>query len=210
MTYATQHLGEAARVLAGIDAAVIESMATLLAQLRSRGGRLFFLGVGGSAANCSHAVNDFRKIAGIEAYTPVDNVAELTARVNDEGWESVFVNWLKGSRLDAKDMIFVFSVGGGSLEHNVSPNLVRALEYARGIGAQILGVVGRDGGYTAQVADACVIIPTINPETITPHAEAFQAVVWHLLVSHPAVKVAQTKWESTPAAVGRSSSIGTV
>lgn len=210
MTYATQHLGEAARVLAGIDAAVIESMATLLAQLRSRGGRLFFLGVGGSAANCSHAVNDFRKIAGIEAYTPVDNVAELTARINDEGWESVFVNWLKGSRLDAKDMIFVFSVGGGSLEHNVSPNLVRALEYARGIGAQILGVVGRDGGYTAQVADACVIIPTINPETITPHAEAFQAVVWHLLVSHPAVKVAQTKWESTPAAVGRSSSIGTV
>ena len=210
MTYATQHLDEAARVLAGIDAAVIESMATLLAQLRSRGGRLFFLGVGGSAANCSHAVNDFRKIAGIEAYTPVDNVAELTARVNDEGWESVFVNWLKGSRLDAKDMIFVFSVGGGSLEHNVSPNLVRALEYARGIGAQILGVVGRDGGYTAQVADACVIIPTINPETITPHAEAFQAVVWHLLVSHPAVKVAQTKWESTPAAVGRSSSIGTV
>jgi len=210
MTYATQHLDEAARVLAGIDAAVIESMATLLAQLRSRGGRLFFLGVGGSAANCSHAVNDFRKIAGIEAYTPVDNVSELTARINDEGWESVFVNWLKGSRLDAKDMIFVFSVGGGSLEHNVSPNLVRALEYARGIGAQILGVVGRDGGYTAQVADACVIIPTINPETITPHAEAFQAVVWHLLVSHPAVKVAQTKWESTPAAVGRSSSIGTV
>lgn len=210
MTYATQHLDEAARVLAGIDAAVIESMATLLAQLRSRGGRLFFLGVGGSAANCSHAVNDFRKIAGIEAYTPVDNVSELTARINDEGWESVFVNWLKGSRLDANDMIFVFSVGGGSLEPNVSPNLVRALEYARGIGAQILGVVGRDGGYTAQVADACVIIPTINPETITPHAEAFQAVVWHLLVSHPAVKVAQTKWESTPAAVGRSSSIGTV
>lgn len=210
MTYAKQHLDEAARVLAGIDAAVIESMATLLAQLRSRGGRLFFLGVGGSAANCSHAVNDFRKIAGIEAYTPVDNVSELTARTNDEGWESVFVNWLKGSRLDAQDMVFVFSVGGGSLEHNVSPNLVRALQYARQVGTQILGVVGRDGGYTAQVADACVIIPTINPETITPHAEAFQAVVWHLLVSHPAVKVAQTKWESTPAAVGRSSSIGTV
>jgi D-sedoheptulose 7-phosphate isomerase len=210
MTYAKQHLDEAARVLAGIDAAVIESMATLLAQLRSRGGRLFFLGVGGSAANCSHAVNDFRKIAGIEAYTPVDNVSELTARINDEGWESVFVNWLKGSRLDAQDMLFVFSVGGGSLEHNVSPNLVRALQYARQLGTQILGVVGRDGGYTAQVADACVIIPTINPETITPHAEAFQAVVWHLLVSHPAVKVAQTKWESTPVVVGRSSSIGTV
>lgn len=209
MTYAKQHLDEAARVLAGIDAAVIERMATLLAQLRSRGGRLFFLGVGGSAANCSHAVNDFRKIAGIEAYTPVDNVSELTARTNDEGWETVFVNWLKGSRLDAQDMLFVFSVGGGSLEHNVSPNLVYALQYARNVGAQILGIVGRDGGYTVQVADACVIIPTINPETITPHAEAFQAVVWHLLVSHPAVKVAQTKWESTPAAVGRSSSIGT-
>lgn len=210
MTYAKQHLDEAAMVLAGIDAAVIEEMASLLARLRNRGGRLFFLGVGGSAANCSHAVNDFRKIAGIEAYTPVDNVSELTARTNDEGWESVFVNWLKGSRLAAHDMLFVLSVGGGSLEHNVSPNLVRALQYARNVGTQILGVVGRDGGYTAQVADACVIIPTVNVETITPHAEAFQAVVWHLLVSHPAVKVAQTKWESTPAAVERSSSIATV
>ncbi|MDO8794527.1 MAG: SIS domain-containing protein [Vicinamibacterales bacterium] len=210
MTYAKQHLDEAALVLAGIDAAVIEKMASLLAGLRNRGGRLFFLGVGGSAANCSHAVNDFRKIAEIEAYTPVDNVSELTARTNDEGWESVFVNWLKGSRLAAQDMVFVLSVGGGSLEHNVSPNLVRALEYARILGTQILGIVGRDGGYTAQVADACVIIPTVNAETITPHAEAFQAVVWHLLVSHPAVKVAQTKWESTPAAVGRSSSIATV
>lgn len=210
MTYAKQHLDEAARVLAGIDAAVIEKMASLLVQVRSRGGRLFFLGVGGSAANCSHAVNDFRKIAGIEAYTPVDNVSELTARTNDDGWESVFVNWLKGSRLDAQDMLFVLSVGGGSLEHNVSSNLVHALQYARNVGAQILGIVGRDGGYTARVADACVIIPTINPETITPHAEAFQAVVWHLLVSHPAVKVAQTKWESTPNAVGQSSSIGTV
>jgi D-sedoheptulose 7-phosphate isomerase len=210
MTYAKQHLDEAARVLAGIDAAVIEKIASLLVQLRSRGGRLFFLGVGGSAANCSHAVNDFRKIAGIEAYTPVDNVSELTARTNDDGWESVFVNWLKCSRLDAQDMLFVLSVGGGSLEHNVSPNLVHALQYARNVGAQILGIVGRDGGYTARVADACVIIPTINPETITPHAESFQAVVWHLLVSHPAVKVAQTKWESTPNGVGQSSSIGTV
>jgi D-sedoheptulose 7-phosphate isomerase len=201
MTYAKQHLDEAALVLAGIDAAVIEKMASLLEGLRNRGGRLFFLGVGGSAANCSHAVNDFRKITAIEAYTPVDNVSELTARTNDEGWETVFVNWLKGSRLDAQDMLFVFSVGGGSLEHNVSPNLVRALEYARKVGTQILGIVGRDGGYTAQVADACVIIPTINAETITPHAEAFQAVVWHLLVSHPALKAAQTKWESTEAAV---------
>jgi len=185
-------------------------MAKELAALRERGGRLFFIGVGGSAANCSHAVNDFRKIAGFEAYTPVDNVAELTARTNDEGWESVFVNWLKVSRFAARDMVFVLSVGGGSLEHNVSPNLVRALEHARDVGARIVGIVGRDGGYTAQVADACVIVPTINPETITPHAEAFQAVVWHLLVSHPAVKLAQTKWESTPEAAGRSSSTGTV
>lgn len=209
MTYARQHLDEAARVLAGLDVSAVENMATLLAQLRRRGGRLFFLGVGGSAANCSHAVNDFRKIAGIEAYTPVDNVSELTARTNDDGWESVFVNWLKGSRLDGQDMVFVLSVGGGSLEHNVSPNLVHALEYARHVGAQILGIVGRDGGYTAQVADACVIIPTINPETVTPHTEAFQAVVWHLLVSHPAVKVSQTKWESTPAPAAPSSSIET-
>lgn len=209
MTYAQQYLDEAARVLAAIDVSAIERMASLLADLRSRGGRLFFLGVGGSAANCSHAVNDFRKIAGIEAYTPVDNVSELTARTNDEGWETVFVNWLKGSRLTAKDVLFVLSVGGGSLGRNISPNLVRALEYARQTGAGILGVVGRDGGYTAQVADACVIIPTVNAETVTPHAEAFQGVVWHLLVSHPAVKIAQTKWESTPAAVAQSSSIGT-
>ena len=158
MTYARQHLDEAARVLAGLDADEIEKMAALLVDLRATGGRLFFLGVGGSAANCSHAVNDFRKIAGFEAYTPVDNVAELTARTNDEGWDTVFVNWLKGSRFDARDMVFVLSVGGGSLEHNVSPNLVRALEHARGVGARIVGIVGRDGGYTAQVADACVIV----------------------------------------------------
>jgi len=210
MSYAKQHLDEAARVVAGLDTTAIEKMVTLLADLRARGGRLFFLGVGGSAANCSHAVNDFRKIAGIEAYTPVDNVSELTARTNDEGWESVFVNWLKGSRLQAKDMLFVFSVGGGSLEHNISPNLVLALQYAREVGTQVVGVVGRDGGYTAQVADACVIVPTVNPENITPHTEAFQAVVWHLLVSHPALKVAQTKWESTPTLVAPSSSIATV
>lgn len=199
MSYARQHLDEASRIIAGLDTAAIEKMAALLAGLRAGGGRLFFLGVGGSAANCSHAVNDFRKIAGIEAYTPVDNVSELTARTNDEGWESVFVNWLKGSRLTAKDMLFVFSVGGGSLAKNVSPNLVLALKYATEVGARILGIVGRDGGYTAEVADACVIVPTVNPDTITPHAEAFQAVVWHLLVSHPSLKAQQTKWESTAA-----------
>ncbi len=195
-SYARQHLDEAARILSAIDADLLDRMAGMLAALRSRGGRLFFLGVGGSAANCSHAVNDFRKIAGIEAYTPVDNVAELTARTNDEGWDTVFVEWLKGSRLRRGDMIFVFSVGGGSLENWISPNLVRALEYARDVGAEILGVVGRDGGYTAQVADACVIVPTVNPETVTPHAEAFQPVIWHLLVSHPAVSLTRTKWES--------------
>jgi D-sedoheptulose 7-phosphate isomerase len=199
MSYAKQHLAEAARVLADLDTGAIEKIAALLAELRARQGRLFFLGVGGSAANCSHAVNDFRKIAGIEAYTPVDNVSELTARTNDDGWESVFVNWLKGSRLSKRDMICVFSVGGGSLEPSISLNLVRALQLAREVGATIVGVVGRDGGYTAQVADACVIVPTVNAETVTPHAEAFQSVVWHLLVSHPAVKMAQTKWESTPA-----------
>jgi D-sedoheptulose 7-phosphate isomerase len=210
MSYAAQHLDETIRVIRGLDTAAIEKMATLLADVRVRGGRLFFLGVGGSAANCSHAVNDFRKIAGIEAYTPVDNVSELTARTNDEGWAHVFVEWLKGSRLQAKDMLFVFSVGGGSLERNISPNLVLALQYARQVGARIVGVVGRDGGYTAQVADACVIVPTINPETVTPHAEAFQAVIWHLLVSHPLVKAVQTKWESTPAVAVPSSSTATV
>jgi D-sedoheptulose 7-phosphate isomerase len=209
MSYAQQHLDEAARVVAGLDAVVIEKMVDLLVTLRERQGRLFFLGVGGSAANCSHAVNDFRKIAGIEAYTPVDNVSELTARTNDEGWNSVFVNWLKGSRLTPNDMIFVFSVGGGSLERNISPNLVLALQYAKQIGAQTIGVVGRDGGYTALVADACVIVPTVNAENVTPHTEAFQAVVWHLIVSHPALKIAQTKWESTPSAPAPSSSTAT-
>jgi len=209
MSYATQYLDEAARVVAGLDESAIEKMVTLLVDLRTRGGRLFFLGVGGSAANCSHAVNDFRKIALIEAYTPTDNVSELTARTNDEGWASVFVAWLKGSRLQARDMVFVFSVGGGSLERDISPNLVLALQYAREIGAQIVGVVGRAGGYTAQVADACVIVPTVNPETVTPHTEAFQAVVWHLLVSHPSLKAAQTKWESTPGLAAPCSLTGT-
>ena len=197
MSYARQHLNEAVEIIGRLDVAAIEAMAAMLARLRGEGGRLFFLGVGGSAANCSHAVNDFRKIAGIEAYAPTDNVSELTARTNDEGWASVFVEWLKVSRLQSTDMLFVLSVGGGNLEKNISPNLVSALQYAKQIGAKVLGVVGRDGGYTATIADACLIIPTVNPDTITPHSEAFQAVVWHLLVSHPVLKQHQTKWEST-------------
>ena len=196
MSYTQKHLDESMEVLRRLDVGAIERVAELLAALRTRAGRLFFLGVGGSAGNCSHAVNDFRKIAGIESYAPTDNVSELTARVNDEGWETVFVEWLKVSRLTSQDMIFIFSVGGGNLEKNISPNLVRALQYAKQVGTQIVGVVGRDGGYTATVADACVIIPTVNAETVTPHSEAFQAVVWHLLVSHPALKRTQTKWES--------------
>lgn len=197
MSYARQHLEEAQRVIDGLDAAAIEQVVDILHAVRERGGRVFFLGVGGSAANCSHAVNDFRKIAGFEAYAPTDNVAELTARTNDEGWASVFVEWLRGSRLRKDDAVFVFSVGGGSVERNISPNLVHALQLARQVGAAIVGVVGRDGGYTRQVADACVVIPTVNPDNITPHTEAFQAVVWHLLVSHPRLKRVATKWEST-------------
>jgi D-sedoheptulose 7-phosphate isomerase len=197
MTYTQQHLNETAKIVAQLDADVIERIAQLLSDLRANNGRLFFLGVGGSAANCSHAVNDFRKIAGIEAYAPTDNVSELTARTNDEGWATVFVEWLKVSHLRASDMLFVLSVGGGNVEKNISPNLVTALQYGREVGAKIVGIVGRDGGYTAQVADACVIVPTVNAENVTPHSEAFQGVVWHLLVSHPAVKVAATKWESS-------------
>ena len=196
MTYAAQHLAEAVDIIQKMDAAAIEKMADLLVKVKTDGGRIFFLGVGGSAGNCSHAVNDFRKIAGIESYAPTDNVSELTARTNDEGWATIFVEWLKVSKLTAKDMLFIFSVGGGNLEKNISPNLVEALKYAKTVGAKITGVVGRDGGYTAQVADACVIVPTVNPENITPHSEAFQAVVWHLLVSHPKLKANQTKWES--------------
>jgi len=196
-SYATRHLAEAVEILQRLDAGQIERLAEQMAAVRQRGGRLFFLGVGGSAANCSHAVNDFRKIAGIESYAPTDNVSELTARTNDEGWATVFVEWLKTSRLDADDAVFVMSVGGGSLENNISPNLVRALEYAQSVGAAILGIVGRDGGFTAQVGTAVVIVPTINPDTVTPHAEAFQAVIWHLLVSHPLLKARPTKWEST-------------
>ncbi|MDP6769021.1 MAG: SIS domain-containing protein [Arenicellales bacterium] len=197
MTYAQQHLEEASRIIAELDASAIESMAELLAKVREDGGRLFFLGVGGSAGNCSHAVNDFRKIVGLESYAPTDNVSELTARTNDEGWDTVFVEWLKTSRLGPTDAVFVFSVGGGDLEQNVSPNLVKALQHARDVGARITGVVGRDGGFTATVADVCLVVPTVNPQTITPHSEAFQAVIWHLLVSHPVLKARQTKWEST-------------
>ena len=196
MTYTQQHLDEALEIIRKIDVEAVERMAEMLARVKREGGRLFFLGVGGSAGNCSHAVNDFRKIVGIESYAPTDNVSELTARTNDEGWATVFVEWLKTSRLTTRDCVFVFSVGGGNVEKNISPNLVEALKYARQVGAKIAGVVGRDGGYTAKVADACVIVPTVNPETVTPHSEAFQAVVWHLLVSHPKLKAAQTKWES--------------
>jgi D-sedoheptulose 7-phosphate isomerase len=196
MNYTQQHLKEATEIIQQLDTAAVEKMADLLASVKREGGRLFFLGVGGSAGNCSHAVNDFRKIVGIESYAPTDNVSELTARTNDEGWATIFVEWLKTSRLSRKDGIVIFSVGGGNLEKNISPNLVTALQYAKSVGARITGVVGRDGGYTAKVADACVIIPTVNPETVTPHSEAFQAVVWHLLVSHPKLKENQTKWES--------------
>ena len=197
MSYARQHLEEAKRIIDLIDHDAVERVVEILAAVRAHGGRLFFLGVGGSAANCSHAVNDFRKIAGFEAYGPTDNVSELTARTNDEGWASVFVEWLRGSRLRKDDGVVVFSVGGGNLEKNISPNLVSALRLAREVGASVVGVVGRDGGYTRQVADACVLVPTVNDANVTPHAEAFQAVIWHLLVSHPALKRAETKWEST-------------
>lgn len=196
MSYAQQHVNEAIQVLQRLNVGSIEQMADLIASVKQHAGRIFFLGVGGSAGNCSHAVNDFRKIVGIEAYAPTDNVSELTARTNDEGWATVFVEWLRVSKLTAKDLIFVLSVGGGNLEKNISPNLVMALQYAKVVGAKVTGIVGRDGGYTAQVADACVVIPTVNAENITPHSEAFQAVVWHLLVSHPKLKAKQTKWES--------------
>jgi D-sedoheptulose 7-phosphate isomerase len=197
MSYAQSYYAEAARILQSIDAEATERLAELLADLQSRGGRLFVLGVGGGAGNASHAVNDFRKICGIEAYAPTDNVSELTARVNDDGWETTFSAWLEVSRLGANDAVFVFSVGGGNLEKNVSPNLVRALELAKQVGARIGGVVGRDGGYTAKVADACVVVPTVNPDAVTPHTEAFQAVVWHLLVSHPKLAKNAMKWERT-------------
>ena len=196
MTFTEEYLAESAEILRRLDTGAIEKLANLLAEVRARGGRLFILGVGGSAANASHAVNDFRKICGMEAYAPTDNVSELTARTNDEGWASVFDAWLRVSRLQAADGVLVFSVGGGNREKQVSPNLVSALEYAKSVGAAIGGVIGRADGYTAQVADACVIVPQVNPAHVTPHAEAFQAVVWHLLVTHPVLKTAETRWES--------------
>ena len=196
MAYARKHLDEAAEIIRRIDIDAVERLATALAGVRQEGGRLFFLGVGGSAGNCSHAVNDFRKIVGIESYAPTDNVSELTARTNDEGWDTIFSEWLKVSRVSSRDAVFVMSVGGGNLEKNISPNLVSALKHAKSVGAKILGIVGRDGGYTGSVGDAVVIVPTVNADTVTPHTEAFQAVVWHLLVSHPELKARQTKWES--------------
>src|SRR5215467_4875377 len=194
--FSASFLTEVREIASRLNTESIEKAVALLVSVRERSGRLFVIGVGGSAANASHAVNDFRKIAGIEAYAPTDNVSELTARTNDEGWPTIFVEWLRVSRLKPEDLILVLSVGGGSLEKNVSPNLVTALQYARELGTPVIGIVGKDGGYTAQVAEACVLVPTVNPEHITPHAEAFQAVVWHLLVSHPRLKRAETKWES--------------
>jgi D-sedoheptulose 7-phosphate isomerase len=195
--YISAFLNDAVTIIRNIDQGHIKKMSKILQDVRKNGGRLFILGVGGGAGHASHAVNDFRKIAGIESYAPTDNVSELTARVNDDGWETVFESWLKGSRLTAKDCVFVFSVGGGNSEKKVSVNLVNALQYAKKIGAKVIGVVGRDGGYTAKVADACVIIPTVNEKTVTPQTEAFQAVVWHLIVSSPAIQKFEMKWEST-------------
>jgi D-sedoheptulose 7-phosphate isomerase len=197
MSFAEEYIAESAEVLRRLDTGVIEKLAQLLAATRARGGRLFILGVGGSAANASHAVNDFRKICGFEAYAPTDNVSELTARVNDEGWDTCFSEWLKGSRLRKGDGVLVFSVGGGSRAKNVSVNLVKSLELAREVGAKIVGIVGRDGGYTKEVSDACVVVPTVSPDRVTPHTEGFCAVLWHLLVSHPKLQIQKTKWEST-------------
>ena len=196
MSYSKKHLSEAIEIINKIDSKKIENIVEIIEKVKNKKGRIFFLGVGGSAANCSHAVNDFRKIAGIESYTPTDNVAELTARTNDEGWNSVFVEWLKVSKLNKNDLIFVFSVGGGNVEKKVSVNLVEALKYAKSINCNIVGVVGKDGGYTSSVANSCVVIPIVNEESITPHTEAFQAVVWHLIVTHPKLKSQDTKWES--------------
>jgi len=196
-SFSTLFFDEVRQVAAGIDTLQTEKMVDILAATRASGGRLFILGVGGSAGNASHAVNDFRKIVGIETYAPTDNVSELTARTNDEGWPTIFVEWLRVSRIRANDTVLVLSVGGGNLEKNVSPNLISALQLAKEVGASVIGIVGRDGGFTATVADAAVIIPTVSADRVTPHSEAFQAVVWHLLVSHPKLKAVQTKWEST-------------
>ena len=197
MSYVDDYLRDVTSITELLDLAVIEKMVDTLISIRDKKGRLFFMGVGGGAGNAGHAVNDFRKIAGIESYSPTDNVSELTARINDNGWESSFAEWLKSSNLNSKDGVFVFSVGGGNREKNVSVNLVKALEYARKVRAMVLGIVGRDGGYTAKIAYACLIIPTVNPTTVTPHTEAFQSVIWHLLVSHPRLRASEMKWEST-------------
>ncbi len=194
MSYTHQYLATAAQIIEQLDRNAIDAMVRLVVETRERGGRLFVLGVGGSAGNASHAVNDFRKIAGIESYAPTDNVSELTARINDEGWDTAFANWLEGSRLNERDLILILSVGGGNRPLNTSVNLVAALEYAKEIGAKICGIVGRDGGFTAQVADACAIVPTVAPDAVTPLTESFQAVIWHLIVSHPEVQVGRTKW----------------
>ena len=208
MSFAETHLKETAQIAAKIDTSVVEKVVDILVGVRAGGGRLFILGVGGSAGSASHAVNDFRKLVGLESYTPTDNVSELTARTNDEGWATVLVEWLKTSRIGDRDAVLVLSVGGGSLEKNISPNIVTALQHAKQAGAKIIGIVGRDGGYTAKVSDACVLVPTVNPESITPHTESFHAVVWHLLVSHPRLKVMPTKWESSagnPSTAGKHS-----
>ena len=195
--YINSYFSEVQDIVSKIDKDSVEKVIENLVEVRKNGGRLFFIGVGGGAGNATHAVNDFRKLAGMESYAPTDNSSELTARVNDDGWNTVFANWLKGSRLNSKDAVFVFSVGGGNLEKNISSNIVEALKLAKSVGARVLGVVGRDGGYTKQVADACVVVPTVNPETVTPHTESFQAVIWHLIVSHPGFKTSEMKWEST-------------
>ncbi|MEC8086120.1 MAG: SIS domain-containing protein [Pseudomonadota bacterium] len=194
--FTKKYLNEASKIIDLLDTSIIDKIVSHISEVKLKGGRIFFLGVGGSAGNCSHAVNDFRKILEIESYAPTDNVSELTARTNDDGWSNVFVPWLRLSKLCENDMVFIFSVGGGNLEKNISPNLVEALKYSSSIGAKICGVVGKNGGYTATVADACIIVPTVNKDNITPHSEAFQAVIWHLIVSHPKLKVNQTKWES--------------
>ena len=194
MTYSKQHLDESVEITKAIDPTVIENIVDLLADVKLTGGRLFVLGFGGSAANAGHAVNDFRKLAGIETYAPTDNVAELTARTNDEGWQTVFSGWLKVSKLNSKDCLFILSVGGGNKEKNVSPNLIEAIDLAKSVGARVTGIVGRDGGYTAQNSDVCLVVPTVNPSTVTPHSESFQTVIWHLMVCHPKLKSNPTKW----------------
>lgn len=196
MSYTKSYLNDASKIIEMLDVPNIEKMIHLIKDTREKGGRVFFIGIGGGAANASHATNDFRKIAGIEAYAVTDNISELTARTNDEGWETVFIEWLKGSKLKPEDMVFVFSVGGGSSEKNISKNIVNALDYAESVGSSICGIVGRDGGYTARIADICIIVPTVNSSTVTPHTESFQAVLWHLLVSHPELAAYEMKWES--------------